>query len=531
MPVIARLRQEEGVALFLVAMVLAVLLLISAVAFSSSLRVKTSTQQGRYEQKALAAAETGLRVATSSLNQSKTAAGESIPVGLCPPTGAAPPTAPWCAAVTNSTSVGDGSSYTYSVSTKISAATPAVPPCVGAPVIPPRTTLNLAERCITATGTHNGVTRRVQARVASVDSFDFFPVAGIAGLDHVCIGCNPGTAPGGACSQAKPTGGLANQMVGSIGSNGAVTVDVNNGQWSPPDSDVELGVGLDGSPNTCPRLYKGQSPPAGEKQASHFPQIDVTPNFENPYATGLAVPAGCGLARDASLCNVNATGLVSAGGQPSSCASISPTTYDFSVGGGCTVYLKDGAYRFCTLTLGNNATVLPYTGAGASIEMFLDSRWRTTASDGTTLSKPCPASPGPGAPLSGTTSMGNGAVWMNTGNPATSATVKGDQLYAYGNPADPGSSPVLLANNNKAAMVLFAPNSVVQIANSNATTSGAVTGGILAWAVEFGNNDSFVWDKNVDSIGVGAANHVFSRVAWQQCQGGTKETDPPGTGC
>jgi hypothetical protein len=527
MPVIARLRQEEGVALFLVAMVLAVLLLISAVAFSSSLRVKTSTQRSRYEQKALAAAETGLRVATSSVNQSKTAAGESIPVDRCPPTGSVPSTAPWCAAVTNSTSVGDGSSYTYSVSTEISSATPAVPPCVGAPVIPPRTTLNLAERCITSTGTHNGVTRRVQARVASVDSFDFFPVAGIAGLDHVCIGCNPGTAIVGAkCSQAKTTGGLANQMVGAIGSNGAVTVEVNDGKWTPPDSDVELGVGLDGTPNTCPTIYNpSEPPPAGETQASHFPQIDVRPNFENPYATGLAVPAACGLARDASLCNVNATGLVNAGGQPSTCASISPTTYDMNVPGGCTVYLKDGAYRFCTLTLGNNATVLPYAGAAANIEMFLDSRWRTTASDGTTLSKPCPASPGAGAPASGTTSMGNGAAWMTT------ATVKGDQLYAYGNPASPASSPILLANNNRAAMVLFAPNSVVQIQNSSATTSGALQGGILAWAVEFGNNDSFVWDKNVDAIGVGAANHVFARVAWEQCQGGTKETDPPATGC
>ena len=137
-------------------MILFVIVLLTVAVVQAAVQSNTFSNQQTYADQAFATAEVGLQTAYHRLS-SAVEGGESLVAGDCfttKDTGSGP-TAKGCPAV--SESVG-ANSYTYYVEPLVSAPKN----CVGLKVLGGA----VVQRCITATATVHGVTRRVQERVA-----------------------------------------------------------------------------------------------------------------------------------------------------------------------------------------------------------------------------------------------------------------------------------------------------------------------------------------------------------------------------
>ncbi|MDX6666359.1 MAG: hypothetical protein QOG68_2565, partial [Solirubrobacteraceae bacterium] len=191
------IRQEEGIAMVIAMGVLSVMLVITATVVGSAQLLGKSTTTESARKKAFEAAEAGLQATVYRLNMLAPTidkciggAGETLQV----PTGTA------CPSYTES--LGNNSSFTSWTTLPLSSGGA----CAGLQVGTPS---SISERCITSAGTVDGITRRVQTRVASYAAAPIFPLAGVVGLQSVVITNNA-------------------HVVGGTGSNGLVTIN-NNG--------------------------------------------------------------------------------------------------------------------------------------------------------------------------------------------------------------------------------------------------------------------------------------------------------------
>ena len=171
------LRSQDGVALPVASGMLLVIAILVVGFFSVSLRVNDTSVEDRSSKRALAAAEAGLQMAVYRLNQLN-GTDESIREVSCLTGTTTPawvlPTAGECPAITES--IGNGGQYTYHVTHEGGAAG-----CVEHPDIP----ATGDDRCVTSTGTVNGVSRRVQARVISRPLVPNFGTTGLVGKSLV----------------------------------------------------------------------------------------------------------------------------------------------------------------------------------------------------------------------------------------------------------------------------------------------------------------------------------------------------------
>jgi hypothetical protein len=171
-------RSEDGVALPVASGMLLVISILVVGFFSVSLRVNDTSVEDRSSKRALAAAEAGLQMAVYRLNQLN-GTDESIRQVRCLTGTTTPawvlPTAGECPAVPES--LGNGAQYTYHVTHEGGAAG-----CVEHPDLVP---VPADDRCITSTGTVNGVSRRVQARVISRPLVPNFGSTGLVGKSLV----------------------------------------------------------------------------------------------------------------------------------------------------------------------------------------------------------------------------------------------------------------------------------------------------------------------------------------------------------
>jgi hypothetical protein len=249
------------------------------------------------------------------------------------------------------------------------------------------------------------------------------------------------------------------------------------------------------------------------------------------YPTTPATPigaAGCATTTDTASCNDNAQVITAVATMSATCqaGAWNAATRVLVVKGGCTLTLPTGIYNFCAITLGSSNTggfLVPSTAAGTpEVRIFLDSRSRS-GSGCTTAS-----SPRAGSNLNFSGPSGFGTADATATSPActsASQTVSAVsmQLYVYGagDPplsngvpyrSSPASDSVDIDNGSKFYGLLQAPNSTVNINQTN----GCVRGGLAGDGVNVPNNATFFWDTSADLV-TGRATPTAYRRAFAVC--------------
>jgi Tfp pilus assembly protein PilX len=171
------LESQEGVALPVATGLLLVVALLVVGFFTVALQVNETSGDDRSSKRALAAAEAGMQTAIYRLNSLNSSA--PVNAGNClGATWQAPQANGECAAYTDSTSLGNGASFTYYV-------TPASATASASCATVPGVATSTSDRCITSVGTVNGVIRRIQTRVVAEPIIPPFNKTGLIGKSLV----------------------------------------------------------------------------------------------------------------------------------------------------------------------------------------------------------------------------------------------------------------------------------------------------------------------------------------------------------
>ena len=311
---LSRLAADEGgLALPVAVMVLSVMSLISAYAFSSALQVSDTSNVDRNGKRAFQAAETAVQVATYRMNK------------LTPPDNQCitnivrlPLVSGGC---TDSGQLADGAQWEYHMTPVLSSGK-----CAGYIInyVPLDPQFNLAPRCVTGTGTVNGVKRRTQARVVLFKGTPLFPLPGIICLTR----CEVDNA-------AIVDGSLGSNGHIKLGNSSEVTelVLANNASYQVGNSAI------------------GNIRPRGEEEGDFV---------LSPVEIG-----------NTATVNDNGSWTTSSGANFSWNAGTRQMTLTKG-----TLTLLGGTYNLCSLTIGSNAQIL--LAGGAKARIFIDSPERNT---------------------------------------------------------------------------------------------------------------------------------------------------------
>jgi Tfp pilus assembly protein PilX len=355
----ARLGTEDGFAMILAMSVLLIVALLLAAAVTVGLQTLGSSRADTNRKSALEAAEAGLQIAAYRLNMLDPANASSQSTECVGDTVAMPDGTGTCAS--SLTTLGNGDSYQYWTTPVLGSGVT----CVGLTLTSSQA---LAQRCVTAAGTANGVTERSQIRVAAFTAAPFFPVAGVTGLKSL-----------------KLTGNATVQGTGA--SNGTVTATGN----STATSNV-LG-------------------PAGTTATSGNASLGATTRLTSPLVLD-PVQSGTTVATndDYRITNGLASHPVSPYDQSSGNVTFDPSTRALSMSGNSSLTLAGAVYNFCSFSASGNANIT--LAPGVSAEIIIDS----------------PDDPGSGCPsASGTFSLTGNAIWTNVSQSPTAL-----QILVYG---------------------------------------------------------------------------------------------------
>lgn len=439
---------------------LATMLVLTATVVGASSLLGAATTKENANKRAFEAAEAGLQATVYRLNMlapsnDRCVGGPSATVQS--PTGAA------CASY--SESLGNGATYTSWTTSALSVGGTCAGTQIGSPT-------SIAERCVTSAGTVDGVTRRVQTRVASYASAPLFPVAGVVGLTQMTFSNSA-------------------EVVGGIGTNGGVYMSNSARVTSTTIGPSAPNPITSNSATTGPvtRRTAAQGPFA---LAPVNPGNSVTVNDNARIANALRTPPGS----PADTVSVNGGGI-----------NYDAATRVLSTWGTATLTLGGGIYNFCGLSTSNSTTIRLAPGARTAI--YIDSPSRAGSG--------CPAG-------SGSFSMANGTVFENTSPPVAGSGFAHDptalQLYVVGGP---GSS-VNLVNSTAFYGTVYAPSSSINLSNS-----GAIYGAVAGASTNMTNSARVVADPNATSIST-AGGGVYFRSAWRECSAASPSSDPS-AGC
>jgi Tfp pilus assembly protein PilX len=449
-----RLAAEAGIALPIAIIVLLILTTLTAAAVTVAVQTSTSTKRDDNVKAALQAAETGLRVATYRTNMLNPEEVKCVNAG-----NVVEPSEGYCKDETES--LGNQASFTY-------ATTPALKEgntCAGQTVV---NKVGVVQRCVTATGTVNGVARRVEARVAAFTASPLFPVNGLFGLNSVTVVNN---------ANVKAKGGT----------NGTFTIDNN--------AHVE-GV----------TLGHGGKVTVGNNGSSGTVTEEPTQFTLSPVQTGnsaeTAVGGNCGVSAEKGK---NCDGRITNGLQEptvtpfdqSNKATFNAATRELSIGINGSLTLGGGIYNFCNFETSNNSTITLATGVSTAI--YIDT-------PGDPNSK-CPAG-------SGKFKMSNNSGFVNPSKDPTAL-----QIYVF----DGSGGPVEFSNNTTFYGTIYAPSSTVYVQN-NAEFVGAVASKV----VELKNNVPFNADSRVEEEKATTVG-IYYRTAWEECA--SSSLSSPQAGC
>lgn len=458
---LGRLRDERGIGMPLTIGVLAIVLSLTAWTVTSSSDLHRTSETSRDTKRALGPADAGIERAVWRLARTPAPAIADCVVSSASGDTVAPKSGGNCPAAV-ATPMGNSASYSYTVEPEATSATGS---CAGAPIA-------IGDRCVTATGTANGVTRRVQSllrRQVVATTYDF---TGMVGKTWITLG---NSVEAFICGGETP---------GRIGSNGSIQFG----------NSIKLGESCGGSgawgvahPGT-PGLVTGSATP--------------NPTNTNPPTTHTMPAVDPG---DTAAVNNNGA-LTGAGwvwdGGGSAQRQLRVTQNKV---------LPAGTYNFCSLTLDNGN---------------LDVAWGGTA----TIYIDSPDRAGSGC------AAGTGGFWakngedMNWGNggdvksaePATRAPwlrllVVGSTAWESGTRPCNGNKAgaVLLCNSNKFAGTIYAPASKVVLSNS-VEFVGAVAGD----KVDLENSVKFRLPNGLGTQTVGQTVGSPSSTRWSECRAG-----------
>jgi Tfp pilus assembly protein PilX len=318
------------------------------------------------------------------------------------------------------------------------------------------------QRCITVAGTVAGTVRRIQARVSALPGTPpLLPVHGLLGLDYVSAKNNMDFA--GA----------------DLGTNRLIDLGANDSFGY-----AQLGPGA-----VC--ACGG---------------ADYSGDVHNPTAFSLQTPPIAGTEA------TNNNGVLSGGDGYTAANRSLIMTHDLT--------LPAGDYNFCRIDFGGH-DLSP--AAGATTRIFVDAPGAVRSGSG------CPdnTTPPTASPNWGEL-HGDNAASINApgGNPAHV------QLFVYGWPptgafaTNWGVNTITFSKNNgEIDAMVYAPNSVVNIAKNN----GTISGGVAAWQIYVKNNATFRWDDALTDVG--SQPGTADQKGWFECRPQPSDPSVPESGC
>jgi Tfp pilus assembly protein PilX len=316
-----KLRGEQGVAIVIAITTITVTLALAAALFAAASTLLHTSSREASNKRALAAAQAGLNVGLYRFTRIGASPSGSFTNNCITDKEVAwSSSAPHCPEATgylNQTGVSSGYFLTPDMSAALSGMSTVATECASS---------GAGDRCLTAIGTVNGVTRRVQERVRSLE---LFSIHGMLGLEETNINSSPSWS------------GSNFQITSDTASNGEIKFGEN--------------VSAPGEPYHC-EYWEGAKtePPCGSTNVKRKEKITV-PSVETlPFKT-------------ISEKNENGT-IVPA-------TDYSSLTRSLTVPAGATLTLGNGDYYFCSVTLGNGATLSALSGA--RVKIYIDSPSRT----------------------------------------------------------------------------------------------------------------------------------------------------------
>ncbi len=455
-----RARDETGMVLVIALMVIVVSGLLAGSVVLGSIQTDSSTNRDGNLKASVAAADAGLQVATYRLNMLAPSSASSCVTnavvssanGQCPQDGPE--------------SLGNGATFTFWTSPVLSSSST----CAGLQITNSQSTVS--QRCVTSIGAVNGVSARVQARVAAFTTTPAFTFP-MLGLNSVSL------SPNDTVQGPSPVVGTNGQL--TVGNN-ATVAGCELGAGAPAPS-TGNGVTL-GTCTTAPSKFF--LPPVNTSQS-------LASNDDQRIINGLNKTCASG-----SYCDP------SSGGVTFDMTSGVATTRVLNMPGGSSLTLGGGTYNFCNFTAGNNAKIT--IAATAKVQIYIDSPSDTASG--------CAAG-------TGNFAMSQNDTWVNTSQDPTN-----QQIWVYGC-SSPCTSTVSFYNNSNSYMSLYAPQSAVSISGSANTV---FDGAIDALSISIGNVSTFTYDGRDTGITLQTSGQYY-RTAWAQCPATPTTPSDPTSGC
>jgi hypothetical protein len=502
--------------------VLLLILLLASVATTIAIRANHFINQDKYAKAATEAANAGLRAAIYRLNTYNPQANycPTEPTNFAVGTNGAP-TATLCApdGPDVSQGLGNGANFSYWISRVMQSGDTCTGPSLSS------SASTVAQRCVTSVGTANGLSARVQERVAAYTSTPAFPAA-IFGTKSVTIGNNVTIVSDTANAPAL----LGTNGILTVGGTGGGTTTID-GYQLPPGATLNYGnnvvnlgptKGISAPYPTPTPIYpfstaQNTSSPydtAGTFQAGTCNQQEaqklgwsgswVQTNCDYEISRGITFP-GCVnlLVLPVSDCDPN-SGLSS--------TYFNATNRTLYLPNGSSLVLQGGYYNFCSVYLGNNAQITVANGGQATL--FIDS-----PSD---PSSGCSTGNSAQGIAAGTFTMSQNATF-NPGGSALNA-----QILVYGDQANtPPLNTVSLQNNGSSSFALLAPfSNVLDNPSSNTLFRGAIVG----YTVSLGQASGFIYEADTSTF-QSTAVPIYYPSSWEQCPTQSSSSTDPTAGC
>jgi type II secretory pathway pseudopilin PulG len=214
-----RLGSENGIAMPTAASMLMVVSLLVAAGLATATQLSQSSNRDQDAKRALSAAEAGLQTAIYRLNQIRNPA---VPPNSCLTTTPVAALGTGECPASPTESLGNGASFYYYVTPRLGVS--------GSCALMPGQVAAVRDRCVTAVGTADGVTRRLQVRVSEQDVFGGFFDVGLLGksLVYAYNSVNM-VADVGSNGSVYLNNSITAQGEESLGVDGAVKIlDTNN---------------------------------------------------------------------------------------------------------------------------------------------------------------------------------------------------------------------------------------------------------------------------------------------------------------
>ena len=312
------------------------------------------------------------------------------------------------------------------------------------------------DRCITASATVNGVTRRVQTRILYQPPVTPWKQAGLVGKDLVDV----------------DNGSDINSPIGTNGDVNIGQTKVSGDVYIPPGPDHEIETKTHGDYGN--RIDYEWT----------FPPIDwATPREDHPNAEQRLLAA------------------IATGGYGG--VNYNATTRILNLPDGASLTLPGGLYHLCGVTAGNNSTII--VPSDHKVSLWIDSP------RGNSTNPEVPSAGCEDGPNAGRLNFDKNGLKINADGTKNPAEL---QVFVYGTTSNfngTGDPDVVIKNGAEFFGTIWAPDSTVDFKNN-----GEVAGGITGKVLDMKNNGGFKHDSRIFDMPLPGTG-VAKRRGWFEC--------------